>query len=71
MWLCGDSEEALASWKAKLKNDEQSNDFLKELRKTISSLSKYPIGQSDGYVGLCVAPDILTYQVNGSKFGNI
>ncbi len=71
MWLCGDSEEALASWKAKLKNDEQSNDFLKELRKTISSLSKYPIGQSDGYAGLCVAPDILTYQVNGSKFGNI
>ncbi len=73
LWLCGNTGEAIRIWSAEMASVEKDAklQYIADLRRNIRSLSTMPVAADAAYRGLCVAPDILLYQIIGSKFGNI
>lgn len=73
LWLCGNTAEAKNMWLDEISTPGKGDslDYIKDLRHTIAELGDWPVAADKAYPGLRVAPDILLYRLNGSKFGNI
>lgn len=73
LWLCGNAGEAGNVWLEEMSGADNDNrlKFIQDLRLAIIGLADSPVASDKAYSGLCVAPDILLYNIIGSKFGNI